>query len=259
MELQRIGRPSHVPDTQSQDRPVQSRVENPSERSKQQDVPISRSSTIPRRKLNVRNPWKEKCDKQMEKVLEVLRPIMSEVQTDSQRILLCCGKPDQCQIIPVKIPLSADSVIVWHEIQQAWNIYTGSWRRNIPFFGVRKVSVVDVNWFSMTLDTITLRLDLISIIDRTSKPPSNDTFIGFYEEEDFEASRQSLEHTIPAHEPYISLCKYDSATNRTCHSDDCVSQIDDESQCPLATVRSAKRSLSRLKMRTIVQTIMKTL
>lgn len=145
LEFNRIIRPDHVPDTQSQDQPVQSRVETPGQRSNQQDVPIGSPSTIPRRRLNVRNPLKEKCDKQMEKVLEVLGPIMPEGQTDSQWILLCCGKPDQCQIIPVKISLSADSVIVWHEIQQAWNIYTGSWRRNIPFFGVRKVSVVDVS------------------------------------------------------------------------------------------------------------------
>lgn len=101
----------------------------------------------------------------------------------------------------------------------------------------------------MTSDTMTLRLDQISIIGRTSNPSSNGTFIGFYNEEDFEASRQSLEHIISANEPYISSCQYDSATDSTWCSDDCRSHIDDEFKCPLATVRSARKSLFRLKMR----------
>jgi hypothetical protein len=94
-----------------------------------------------------------------------------------------------------------------------------------------------------------VRLDQISITGRTPKPPSNGTFIGSYKEENFEASRQSLEHIISAKEPYPSLCEYDSATDSSWCSDDCVSQIDDEFECPFSTVRSARRSLSRLKMR----------
>jgi hypothetical protein len=93
VELQRISRASHVPDTQSQDQPVQSRVENPSVRSNQQDVPASRPSTSSRRRVNVRFPVEEKYDKQKKEVLGVLSPILSEEQTDTQRILLCCGKP----------------------------------------------------------------------------------------------------------------------------------------------------------------------
>lgn len=77
-------------------------------------------------------------------VREIIDPILNEDNTDSSYIFLCWGKNHQCHINSVKIQNSRDEVATWEEIRQAWYAYRGAWRKLMPFFGVRKVSIVEV-------------------------------------------------------------------------------------------------------------------
>lgn len=231
---------------------LQQRVENQNGQSQPpQGSCTSRPSTRSRKRTNIRSPAKEKHERRRKEVLEVLNPILASEQMDSQWILLCWGKTDHCQMIPVKIPHSADDVAVWHEVQRVWYKQKGSWRRNIPFFGVKKVSAVDVRSQRPTdvKRHNTNRLAQVSIAGRNSKSLSDSEFIGSYTEEDIETQKQRLEQKVAEYMPQEFPCSYDPETGRTDCFNDCVSWVGYGLECPEETFHSAERGLRRLNMR----------
>lgn len=121
----------------------QSKIEDTGGRRIQQGSPTSRTTF--RRRINIRPPAKEKQERRKKEILEILSPILPTEQIDSQRILLCWGKPDQCQITAVEIPLLAEGDTVWNLIKEAWYKQTKVWRRALSSFRVIRVSVVNVS------------------------------------------------------------------------------------------------------------------
>jgi hypothetical protein len=84
----------------------------------------------------------QKCK---EEILEVLKSMFSGDDSDSVSLLLCCGKPDRCQILPTRISHSTDDVDKWHTIRKAWYTHKGGWRKLIPYFGVQEVGFAEVS------------------------------------------------------------------------------------------------------------------
>ena len=98
-----------------------------------------------RRNIGVKSPTRTKHEERKKEVLDVLTPILAGEGMNTASILLCYDRGHHCQIFPVKVPHSADKVAVWQQIRREWYEKRGSWRKMIPFFGVKEVSVVDVS------------------------------------------------------------------------------------------------------------------
>jgi hypothetical protein len=88
---------------------------------------------------------KVKQGRREDEILDILGPMLADETEQSASILLCWGKQDQCQVVPVKIPHSADALAQWHEIRRMWYAQRGMWRKYMPMYGVKEVSVVDVS------------------------------------------------------------------------------------------------------------------
>jgi hypothetical protein len=88
---------------------------------------------------------KVKQGRREDEILDILSPMLADETEQSASILLCWGKQDQCQVVPVKIPHSADALAQWHEIRRMWYAQRGMWRKYMPMYGVKEVSVVDVS------------------------------------------------------------------------------------------------------------------
>lgn len=74
-------------------------------------------------------------------LMEVLKPLTS---TDSSVLLLCWGEADCCHILPAQIRDSANATAQWSQAQRAWQRHRTSWRSRLPWYGVKKVTVVKV-------------------------------------------------------------------------------------------------------------------
>lgn len=82
-----------------------------------------------------------------EKLIEILEPILGEENDESCVLLLCCGTPSACRVLPVLIPISTvatDYVGQWSLIKDSWNRLHKSWRHRLPFYGVTQVSLASV-------------------------------------------------------------------------------------------------------------------
>jgi hypothetical protein len=110
--------------------------------------------TLPSRKKPARstsksppseNLFKNEHQKCKDEVQEVLKSMFSDDSSDFVWLLLCWGKPDRCQILPIRISHSADDVDKWHKIRKAWYEHRGGWRELIPYFGVQEVSLAEVS------------------------------------------------------------------------------------------------------------------
>jgi hypothetical protein len=91
------------------------------------------------------NPFKTDHKRCQDEIQEVLESMFFEDSSDPVWLLLCWGKPDRCQILPTKIPHSADDIEKWHNIRKAWYEHRGGWRERIPYFGVQDVSLAEVS------------------------------------------------------------------------------------------------------------------
>ena len=83
-------------------------------------------------------------ERQKANLMAQLHPIVQESNSDCSHLLLCWGRKNQCKILAIKIPNSADDVAIWQMIRQAWYRHRGRWRRCIPALDVQRVDVVKV-------------------------------------------------------------------------------------------------------------------
>ena len=82
-----------------------------------------------------------------EKLKEILKPILGSGNGESCVLLLCCGSPSACRVLPVLIPTSTvatDYVGQWSLIKDSWNTFHKSWRHRLPFYDVKQVSLASV-------------------------------------------------------------------------------------------------------------------
>jgi hypothetical protein len=102
---------------------------------------LGKSKTKPKEKMN---SAKYQHDRRQQTLKKILDPIFGGDHIDSTSILLCWGKHDDCQVLPVKLSASANTVPTWESIRQTWYEHRGRLRARIPFFGVQKVSIIMV-------------------------------------------------------------------------------------------------------------------
>lgn len=82
-----------------------------------------------------------------DKLKDILEPILGSEDGKSCVLLLCCGTPSACRVLPVLIPISTvttDYVGQWILIKDSWNTFHKSWRHRLPFYGVKQVSLASV-------------------------------------------------------------------------------------------------------------------
>jgi hypothetical protein len=85
-----------------------------------------------------------KHEERLEEIKKILGPILND-KDNSGSVLLCWGRPDYCQILPVQLSYSAGDEASWKIIRKAWYEHRGVWRKHIPFSSVQEVSIVDVS------------------------------------------------------------------------------------------------------------------
>lgn len=78
-------------------------------------------------------------------ILETLQPLVGNKSSGSISVLLCWGKPENCDILPVVLSTSADDVEIWKEIRRAYYARRGYWRSLMPLFAVKKISIAEVS------------------------------------------------------------------------------------------------------------------
>ena len=101
------------------------------------------SPPVPRRQ-RATDPISARHQQQKEKLMTLLHPIFEESNSDCSHLFLCWGRKDQCKILAIRIPNSADDVAIWQLIRQAWYRHRGSWRKYIRVLDVQQVKVVKV-------------------------------------------------------------------------------------------------------------------
>ncbi|KAH7371169.1 hypothetical protein BKA66DRAFT_470322 [Pyrenochaeta sp. MPI-SDFR-AT-0127] len=192
-----------------------------------------------------------KHEKRQKEVLEVLEPMLAGENPDSTSLLLCWGTPDVCEIHPVKISLSADEVDSWHKIQREYYARRGAWKKCIPFYCVKKVSVVEVSGMDSVDWAVsdTNAHTKISIAGRNSGHRLKDTFIGSCVNEDLPARKKTLEQMLTDYEPKDFPCPYYPSLGSTVCFPECESWHADGFECPEARINSVERELLRLNMR----------
>ena len=89
-----------------------------------------------------------------EKLMHQLQPIVQEGNSDCSHLFICWGRKDQCHILAIKIPNSADDVAIWQLIRQAWYRHRGKWRKYVPVLDVQQIHVVKVRigWSFSTVE-----------------------------------------------------------------------------------------------------------
>jgi hypothetical protein len=192
-----------------------------------------------------------KHEQRKAEILQVLEPMLANADRYPASVLLCWGEQDCCQILTIKTSDPTDSVALWHEIKWAWYARKGSWRRYIPLYGVRKVSVVDVSCLK-SLDYTernTNRRMKISILGQDAEYPQKGMFIGSYASDDLTIQKRFLEQIITDYVPQEWPCPYNLSSGNTECFGDCVSYIVDGMECPEHRLNSAKRELLRLDLR----------
>lgn len=83
--------------------------------------------------------------RRVQKLVELLEPVVPSDGTDESFVFLCWGKESKSRIIPVRVTDAIDEVALLQKLHDAWAIRRGSWRKWLrPLFEIDDVEIVQV-------------------------------------------------------------------------------------------------------------------
>nr|XP_001394740.2 hypothetical protein ANI_1_2276094 [Aspergillus niger CBS 513.88] len=157
------------------------------------------------------------------------------LEKDFPVILICWGKEERCQIVPVVITDPTDEVTAWQTISQEYYAHKGSWTKYLPWCCVNKVEIAD-----------------ISIAGKKLAKGTGNEYVGIYHTEDLVAKRKHLEQVIADYKPREWFCPYDISTGTVDCVGECVERCMDNEECSERIKYKAERELSLLSLRPIL-------
>lgn len=84
--------------------------------------------------------------KRVQKLLDLLDPVLSSEDSDESVVFLCWGKEERCRIIPVRVADQTDEADLLLKLRKAWYSHRGPWREWLrPLFDIDKVEIVKVS------------------------------------------------------------------------------------------------------------------
>ncbi|CAK45965.1 uncharacterized protein BO96DRAFT_428571 [Aspergillus niger CBS 101883] len=166
------------------------------------------------------------------KLANLFKPMLEK---DFPVILICWGKEERCQIVPVVITDPTDEVTAWQTISQEYYAHKGSWTKYLPWCCVNKVEIAD-----------------ISIAGKKLAKGTGNEYVGIYHTEDLVAKRKHLEQVIADYKPREWFCPYDISTGTVDCVGECVERCMDNEECSERIKYKAERELSLLSLRPIL-------
>ncbi|KAL7658043.1 hypothetical protein ACMYSQ_004184 [Aspergillus niger] len=160
------------------------------------------------------------------------------LEKDFPMVLICWGKEERCQIVPVAFTDPTDEVTAWQTISQEYYAHRGSWTKYLPWCCVNKVEIVDISIAGKKL--------------AMGNPSTGNEYVGIYHSEDLVAKRKHLEQVIADYKPREWFCPYDISTGTVDCVIECVGSCMDNAECPERIKSKAKRELSLLSLRPIL-------
>ncbi|KAI8725556.1 hypothetical protein NCS52_00127000 [Fusarium sp. LHS14.1] len=192
-----------------------------------------------------------------EKLEEILEPILGPENGESCVLLLCCGTPSACRVLPVLIPISTiatDNFGQWSLIKDSWNTFDKSWRHWLPCYGVQQVSLASVSLLAKIGSSGSNRFG-----------DNHSEFPGACTPEDLEGQMQEQQAIIDQVPDRAFPCYYDWEFgffdhHRECHKRSDASCSDFESyespyECSAKKIMEAKRRLLQLSRRKLFLTL----
>ncbi|RMJ07648.1 hypothetical protein CDV36_012748 [Fusarium kuroshium] len=191
---------------------------------------------------------------QTEKLQEILEPALGSGTDESCVLLLCCGSPSACCVLPVPIPISTvgtDYVGQWSLIKESWNTFHKNWRHRLPFYGVKQVSFASVS--------------LSAQVGSNRFGDGHSHFLGACTPEDLKGQMQQQQAIIDQVTKRESACSYYPYRGTFEHTQECddhreahytvFEPFESPYECPFEDIRETKRMLLQLSRRRSLLTL----
>ncbi|KAF5007593.1 hypothetical protein FDECE_6079 [Fusarium decemcellulare] len=192
----------------------------------------------------------QKHHHRIQEINDALLPLLGPENGESCVLLLCSGKPAKCHILPVILPISTvldtQSEPRWRIIREAWSGSSRGWRRHLPLYGVRKVSIA-------------AEVSLVAHIGSSGpvkNRPDLGHFIGMFTAEDVDSEMQTEKAIRDTDLQMGYPCQYDTDHHKFQHSDECFDAMTSGAEilytCPFHAARIAARNYIQLSKRALL-------